>query len=385
MKARSLRLAGKPIDIYDPMSLAAGAAADGDVEALPSGKASGEANGATHPEAAKPRRAKSRREQQVNGHAANAENGARGAAELPGLRAELARARAQIASLEASEKRLGRQLSRITDSQNAQARSLEHSLAALGDELGNVLAERSAAELRAEAATETLARLTVEHERTQTEATELRNLLDRLESEWREERAALAAERDTLAVALTGANERAAELGAQAAWADGQIAKLVEGEAETAGQLLQREQEIESLSVRVEALLRERDSALAAQQDALAASRERDSARAAQQDALAAAEAERRRGEGLRSEFRSRARRLVGIELAAADPFEILDAVRLRLRELERALDRCDAECERHAATMQPRRPAVYARLVRGLRRIPGILRTLATQGIVFR
>ena len=169
---------------------------------------------------------------------------------------------------------------RVTEKQDAGTRSLELSLKSLGEELGNTLAERTAAELRAERLTDALVRLQVElaqsgaeraadaaeRERMRGEAAELRELMDRQASEWRIERAALAGERDAVArrLKLRGARSGAGRAGASeghatrlekhAAWAGEQIAVLVESEAATAAELRRKQAEWEVLNIRLDGL-----------------------------------------------------------------------------------------------------------------------------------
>src|SRR5438067_12144438 len=137
MRAQSSRPARKTVEIaFDPMDrLSASEAAVGvAAERPPTAKIPSNANGAAHPVAALPRQGKRSRAQRLNRHAEAVENDRYGAAQLPELRAELARGRAQIAALEASERQLRAELSRIADGQSAQLGSLERSLAGLGDE-----------------------------------------------------------------------------------------------------------------------------------------------------------------------------------------------------------------------------------------------------------
>ena len=102
---------------------------------------------------------------------------------LAETRAELAGVRAQIAELEAEKARLKAQFFRLGEERHDTERSsIERVVKSLGDQLGSALAEKSAADLRAERATEA--------------AAELGELLDRRLSEWDGERAVLADEHD---------------------------------------------------------------------------------------------------------------------------------------------------------------------------------------------
>src|SRR5712691_3874935 len=115
---------------------------------------------------------------------------------LAETRAELAGVRAQIAELEVENGRLKGQFFRLAEERHDSERSsIELVVKSLGDQLGSALAEKSAADRRAEQA--------------QAEAAELRELLDGRSSEWDGERAVLvderaqsAAERAQLADAL---------------------------------------------------------------------------------------------------------------------------------------------------------------------------------------
>src|SRR5712691_7347523 len=115
---------------------------------------------------------------------------------LAETRAEVAGVRAQLAELEAEKGRLKAQFFRLGEERHDTERSsIERVVKSLGDQLGSALAEKSAADLRAEQA--------------QAEAAELRELLDGRSSEWDGERAVLvderaqsAAERAQLADAL---------------------------------------------------------------------------------------------------------------------------------------------------------------------------------------
>lgn len=303
-------------------------------------------------------------------------------AELANVRAELADARAQIAALKTSENRLTGEIGLFTQRQGF----LESTLSSLGDELGSVLAERSAAELRgeelvserdraqAEAAessrlldqrlsewnserdeqartreqlaeavsnvTAELAEARAERDRLQTSADELRGLLDRQASQWHAERAALATERDALAAAiaeslaerdrlhleLAETKEQAARFGAQAAWADEQIACLVENEVAATADLAAKQSKAEALNTRIADLQAE----------------------------LRALVADLRQRDDQDTELKAQLGRLIGTEFGpAVGLLGVLDIIRRRVRGLEQELDRKEVERERASARLR--------------------------------
>src|SRR5260370_976565 len=112
---------------------------------------------------------------------------------LAEMRVELSGARDQMGELEAETGRLRAQLFRLTQERRDTERgSLELSLRSLAEELGNALAERSAADLRAERTAQAMEELSeelaaaaserdglaAEREQAQAEAAELRGRLD---------------------------------------------------------------------------------------------------------------------------------------------------------------------------------------------------------------
>jgi hypothetical protein len=275
----------------------------------------------------------------------------------------------------------------VTEKRDAEARSLELSLKSLGDELGRTLAERTAAELRVEqladalvtlqatlvaaesgakqsadalaAVTAQLAEASDERERLRVEASELRTLMDRQASEWRIERAALAAEvdkavevrvqltqalsdlgeeLDRLRADLAEARGHAARTEKHAAWAGEQIAALVETEAAKITEIGRKEAELEVLNIRLEGFRAE----------------------------LRAKEAELNSHDELQSRFRVRAMRILDADLRpAASALEVLDALHLRVRELERELDREATARQRMAASLDRLEASAYRVVLR--------------------
>ncbi len=239
---------------------------------------------------------------------------------------------------------------RVTEKRDAEARSLELTLKSLGEELGNTLAERTAAELRAERLADALVGLQVELtaaqsgaersadaaerelDRMRGEAAELRELMDRQVSEWRIERGALAVERDEVVAELDGvraeladARGHATRLEKQAAWASDQLALLVETEAATAAELGRKQAEWKVLNIRLDGLHAE----------------------------LRVKEAALRSRDELQSRFWARATRILGAEMQpAAGAIEVLDVLHRRVRELERELDRGAMARERMAVVL---------------------------------
>jgi chromosome segregation ATPase len=271
---------------------------------------------------------------------------------------------------------------RVTEARDAEARSLERSLKSLGDELGHTLAERTAAELRAERLADALAQLQVEltaaetsaersadavatvaaqlaessaeRERVRGEAAELRALMDHQASEWRIERAALATERDAVVAErlqhaealdrvraeLAEARGHVARLEKHAAWAGEQLALLVETEAATAAELGRKQRELEVLNIRLDGLDAE----------------------------LRTKEADLSRREEL---FRARATRILGAEMPpTASALEALDVLHRHIREIERELDREAVARQRMAVVLNRFERSAYGTGLRVWRRL---------------
>jgi ParB family chromosome partitioning protein len=313
-----------------------------------------------------------------NGHAADDPS-----TTSPETPTSLAKARIQLAALEETERRLKAELSLLAKKQAAS----ESTLRALGEELGNALAERSAAELDAE-------RLASDRERARDEAAELNKVSAQRLSEWNTERdeqsrareqltealsqlrlelESACAERDEqsrareqltealsqlrlelesacakrdeqgsaleqTAATLSKANvelEQAREerklaqaderrFAAQAIWANQQLVLFLEQETVAAEELARAKKNAEESAERVDTLIGELADA-------------------------------RSQSEALDAELRTRACRLIGTDFPeTAGLLELFDGVRRRVRELERELDQCRAKRETASALLRP-------------------------------
>ncbi len=243
---------------------------------------------------------------------------------LAEMRLELAGVRDQMGELEAETGRLRAQLFRLTQERHDTERgSLEFSLRSLGEELGNALAERSAADLRAERTAHAMEKLS-------------------------EELVAAAAARDGLADA----------------WA-----KLTESLVVIRGELTAAEARAERAA--------HDSAAITAQLEAVSAERDRARAEARQladnlmllegQVTLASNHLVER--DELRARFINLAARLLGSEvLPSMNELDVLAKLRERVRRLERALDHEQAVGQRVVAlaTAGPRSASgVLTRFVR--------------------
>jgi ParB family chromosome partitioning protein len=341
-----------------------------------------------------------------NGHAADDPS-----TTSPETPTSLAKARIQLAALEETERRLKAELSLLAKKQAAS----ESTLRALGEELGNALAERSAAELDAE-------RLASDRERARDEAAELNKVSAQRLSEWNTERDEQSRAREQLTEALS---QLRLELESACAERDEQSRareqltealsqlrlELESACAERDEQSRAREQLTEALSqlrLELESACAKRDeqgSALeqtaatlskanveleqAREERKLAQADERRFAAQAiwanqqlvlflEQETVAAEELARAKknaeesaervdtligeladarsqSEALDAELRTRACRLIGTDFPeTAGLLELFDGVRRRVRELERELDQCRAKRETASALLRP-------------------------------